>query len=357
MTESINTSRFSTTEGLLLLRLRDSFTCLRQLAAKLGLTLSLTILLCLTASPIQAKLVDKVIAVVNGEVITQTELSKAGKNIFRQLQQQTPPAKLDEALTKARHQLLTDLIEDMLVGQKAKERGINVTEQDIDAAIDRISEDNGLTPEQLYSELKKTGVSKEEYHHKLEGQIRRSRLVSYEVQSKIVISEEKALEYYDKVYSKRETAAGYHLLQIGLTWGTPKSSSATQEKAKSRTEGIRNLALAGQDFRELARSFSELPSAKDGGDLGFFAEDEMADGMKAAIVVLKPGQTSALVETTNSYQFYRLLTKNIDGTPAFAPFANVSAEIMEQLRRQELDLRYEKWLREIKDQAIIKELI
>lgn len=335
----------------------DSLIGLNRLAAQFSLPIVVTILLCLTASPSQARLVDKVVAVVNGEVITQTELTKAGESIFRQLQQQTPPAKLDEALTKARHQLLTDLIENMLVGQKAKERGINVTEQDIDAAIDRISQDNGLTSEQLYSELKKTGVSKEEYRHKLEGQIRRSRLVSYEVQSKIVISEEKAREYYDTVYSKRETAAGYHLLQIGLTWGTPESSSATQDKAKSRTEGIRNLALAGQDFRELARSFSELPSAKDGGDLGFFAEDEMADGMKAAIVGLKPGQTSALVETTNSYHFYRLLTKNIDGTPEFAPFADVSAEIMKHLRQKELDLRYEKWLREIKDQAIIKELI
>lgn len=324
---------------------------------QLSLALVITMLICLNANPGQARLIDKVVAVVNGEVVTQTELDTAGKSIFRQLQQRTPAAELEETLAKARHQVLTGLIEDLLVGQKAKELGINVKEQDIDAAIARISEDNGLTSEQLYAELQKTGVSREEYHHKLEGQIRRSRLVSYEVQSKIVISEEKAREYYDTVYSKQKTAAGYHLLQIGLTWGTPESSADTPDKAGTRAAGIRNLALAGQDFRELARSFSELPSAKDGGDLGFFAEDEMAEEMKAAIIGLSPGQTSELVKTSNSYQFYRLLTKNINGTPEFAPFADVSAEIMEHLRQQELDLRYEKWLREIKDQAIIKELI
>ncbi|MEN8136284.1 MAG: SurA N-terminal domain-containing protein [Thermodesulfobacteriota bacterium] len=321
------------------------------------LATTIYMLFCLNSSPVQARLVEKVVAVVNGEVITQTELAKEGKNIFNQIRQNTPASELDEALSKARHQVLTDLIEDLLVAQKAKELRINVTEQDLDSTIAKISQDNNLTVEQLYLELEKTGSSKEEYRHKLASQIRSSRLINYEVQSKIVISEEKAHAYYDTVFSKQETAKGYHLLQIGLTWGTPGSSSATKDKAKTRAEGIRNLAMAGQDFRELARSFSELPSAKDGGDLGFFAEDEMADYMKESIIGLNPGQTSALIETSDSYQFYRLITKNIDGTPNFAPFADVSAEIMEQLRREELDKRYKKWLHEIKAQAIIKELL
>jgi peptidyl-prolyl cis-trans isomerase SurA len=314
-------------------------------------------LLCLASSPGQARLIDKVVAVVNGEVITQTELTKAGKNIFSQIRQNTPATDLDEILTKARRQVLADLIEDLLLGQKAKELRINVTEQDLDNTVARISQDNSLTTAQLYIELEKTGVSKEEYRHKLATQIRNSRLINYEIQSKIVISEEKAREYYDTIYSKQETAEGYHLLQIGLTWGTPESSADTQDKAKARAEGIRNLAIAGQDFRELARSFSELPSAKDGGDLGFFAENEMAEYMKEIVVGLSPGETSTLIKTTDSFQFYRLLAKNIDGTPELAPFTDVSAEITEQLRKEELDKRYEKWLHEIRDQAIIKELI
>ncbi len=319
--------------------------------------LTATILICLNSNPIQARLLEKVVAIVNGEVITQTELASASHNIFTQLRQSTPALELDEALAKARRQVLAGLIEDLLVNQKAQELRINVTEQDLDNAIAKISQDNSLTPAQLYIELQKTGVSKDEYRHKLASQIRRSRLVNYEVQSKIVISEEKAREYYDTVYSKQETTEGYHLLQIGITWGTPESSSDTQEKARTRAEGLRNLAIAGQDFRELARSFSELPSAKDGGDLGFFSGDELAEYMKEIIVGLKPGQTSVLIETPYSYQFYRLIAKNIDGTQEFAPFADVGAEIIEHLREEELNRRYKKWLQEIKDQAIIKELI
>lgn len=316
-----------------------------------------TMLICLNSSPVQARVVEKVVAIVNGEVITQTELDSAGNNIFSQIRQSSPAFELEEALTKARRQVLADLIEDLLVSQKAAELRINVTEQDLDSAIAKISQDNGLTPAQLYIELQKSGVSKEQYRHNLSTQIRRSRLISYEVQSKIVISEEKAREYYDTVYSKQETAEGYHLLQIGLTWGTPDSSAESKEKAKTRAEGIRNLAIAGQDFRELARSFSELPSAKDGGDLGFFSWNELSDDMKEILSGLKAGQTSGLIETRNSYQFYRLIAKNIDGTQEFAPFEDVSAEIIEHLRTEELNRRYKKWLQEIKDQAIIKELI
>jgi peptidyl-prolyl cis-trans isomerase SurA len=314
-------------------------------------------LICLNPCPSQARLVEKVVAVVNGEVVTQTELDKAGKNIFIQLRQSTPASELDEALGEARRRVLTDLIEDLLVGQKAKELRINITEQELDIAIAKISKDNGMTTAQLYKELERTGVGQEEYRRKLANQIRHSKLVNYEIRSKVVISEEKAREYYDTIYSKQKTAEGYHLLQIGLTWETPNSSSATKDKAHLRAEGIRKLAVAGQDFRELARSFSELPSAKDGGDLGFFTGAEMADSMKGIIIKLKPGQISEVIESRDSYQFYRLIAKNINGTPEFAPFADVSEEIFDRLRKEELDKRYDKWLKEIKDQAIIKELI
>jgi peptidyl-prolyl cis-trans isomerase SurA len=316
--------------------------------------LTLTFLL---AYPSQARLVDKVVAIVNGEVVTSTELDQASQAIFTKLRQTTPSAKLEEALAKARQETLTEMIEDLLIAQKAREFEIEVTNEEITAAIERISSDNGMTVAQLYKELGKSNVNEEEYRRKLGSQIRRSKLLNYEVGSRIVISEEKARQYYDTVYTKREIAAGYHIMQIGFTWGAPESSSSTREGASQRAENIRKMVLEGQDFRELARSFSDLPSGKDGGELGFFKEDEMAAHMRGIIVDLQPGQVSNVVEASGSFQFFLLLDRNIGGKAEFAPFEFVNDQIQDKLGQEELKTNYGKWMKELWDQALIKELL
>ncbi|MCA1764980.1 MAG: peptidylprolyl isomerase, partial [Desulfobulbaceae bacterium] len=206
-------------------------------------------------------------------------------------------------------------------------------------------------------ELERTGADRKEYRRKLANQIRRSKLISYEIQSKIVVSEEEARDYYETEYTRQDTQRGYRLLQIGISWGGPDSAADSKEKARKRLEGIRNLALQGQDFGELAKSFSKLPSARDGGDIGFFSEKEMAEVMRDNITGLEPGEISEIIETGKSFQFFRLLTRNLDGTPEFAPFDDVKEEIIDRLRQEELEKRYENWLKEIQEQAIIKKLI
>lgn len=318
---------------------------------------SITIAICFAAGIAQAKLVEKVAAVVNGEVITKTELDQAAKDTSNNIRKNTPPSELDEKLKEARQRILDEMIDELLIAQKAEELQLNVSEQEIDTAIGTISSGNNMSVAELYKELERTGVDREEYRRKLAKQIRRSKLINYEIQSKIVISEDKARDYYEKEYTRQETPKGYHLLQIGITWGTPKSASATKEQAEQRIEGLRKLALDGQDFRELAESFSELPSANDGGDIGFFTEQEMAKSMREIITDLEPGRISRIIENGNSFQFYQLLVKNLDGTPVFAPFPDVKEKIIDLLRQEELEKRHEQWLKEIKEQAIIKKLI
>ena len=305
----------------------------------------------------QAELVDRVVAVVNGEVITSTELEQASQGFYSKLRQTTPSAELEKAMAEARKETLTEMIEDLLIAQKSREFNLEVTDEEISAAIERIAADNGMTTAQLYKELQKSNVSEEEYHRKLGSQIRRSQLLNYEVGSRIVISEEKVRQYYDTVYTKQEMAVGYHIIQIGFTWDTPSSSSSTKEAASQRAESIRKMVLEGQSFRELARSFSDLPSSKEGGELGFFKEDEMADYMREAIVDLPPGQISDVVEFPGSFQFFLLMDRNIGGKAEFAPFEFVIDEIQQKLGQKELKKNYEKWMKELRDQALIKELL
>jgi len=322
-----------------------------------SLLLFIVLTICLGTVSVEARLVEKVVAVVNGEVITQTELDEAGKDIFTKVRQSSPTYELDEKMAEARQKILEEMIEELLVRQRAEELRIEITDEDIDNAINRISSNNHITADELYKELERSGIDKDEYRKKLGKQLLQSKLISYEVQSKVVVSEERAREYYDKVYTQQEMPRGYHLLQIGIPWEISESAPLdAMEKAKKKAEEIRKLALAGREFRELAHSFSGLPSAKDGGDIGFFQENEMSASMRDIITPLKPGQISTVIESDNSYQFYRLVARNLDGKPEFAPFEDVKEEIIDTLSQVELDERFKKWLKEIKEQAIIKKL-
>lgn len=320
------------------------------------LTLTAALFFFCHAVPVQATLVDKVVAVVNGEIITLTELDKAGAKTFDQIRQTAPPAELDNLLAAARLKVLDKLIDELLISQKGLELQIKVSEQDLDNATATIARENGLTLPRLYEELARTGVSKEEYRHNLSSQILNSKVLSYEIRSKIVINGEKGRDYYDTVYTKQKTASGYHLLQIGLLWDE-ESDPDSKAEIRQEAEGLRKLAVDGQDFKELARSFSQLPSAKDGGDLGFFTDQELADNLRETFINLTPGQISAVIETKNSFQFFQLLVKNLNGNPEFAPYEMISEEINHILYQEEVDKRYKKWLTEIKDRAIINKLL
>lgn len=326
----------------------------------LKFSLSALIVCCLLSlAPTQAsaKMIDKVIAVVNGEVITSTELDRAAENVITQIRQSTPADQLEGALTEARKKTLADLVEDMIVKQRAEELRFNVSEKEIDTAVANVSNSNGISTTQLYTELAKSGVSEAEYRKTLAGKIRGSKLVNYEVRSKIVISDEKTREYYDNVYVKQQPVTGYHILQMGFTLEGPDSSAKTRDEMRQRAENIRKLVIDGQNFRELAKSFSELPSAEDGGDLGVFQLNEMAEYMKNAVKGLNPGEISEVVFTPDSCQFYQLLSKNTGDKSSFTPYDLVKEEIHKLLYKKELMERYDKWLNDIREQAIIKILL
>ncbi|MEN8143003.1 MAG: SurA N-terminal domain-containing protein [Thermodesulfobacteriota bacterium] len=317
-----------------------------------------SIIFCLLApSQSPAKMLDKVVAVVNGEAITSTELDRAAESATSQIRQATAADKLDETLAKARKKILAELIEELLIKQRAEELNFKVTEGEINSAVDNVSNNNGISTAELYAELAKSGISREEYRKTMTSKILGSKLVNYEVRSKIVISDEKVRDYYDNEYLQQEQPAGYHILQMGFTWGDANSSAAGRDEARQRAENIRKLVVDGQNFSELAKSFSELPSAEDGGDLGVFQLSEMAEYMKSAVSGLKPGETSEVVLTPNSSQFYQLLSKNTGDKSSFSPYELVKEELHKLLYQKELMERYDKWLREIREKAIIKTLL
>lgn len=302
-----------------------------------------------------AEVVDRVVAVVDDEPITLSELNEEGKDFFRAIAAQVPADELEQAIASARKEVLGGMIDKKLTSAKAEKMGIAVAESEIDDAINKILIDNSITMEQFDTTLQSRGMSLSYYRESLRDQILRNKLVGYEIGSKIVITDEMLREYYNTSYASDISDGGFYLLQMGFLWQPGDETSRKQ--AYERAEQVRQLALAGESFKELARANSQLPSAADGGDIGVLSKGEMAPYMRDVILAMRPGDISPIVETSSGYQFYKLLSSRENGVTAQAPFDSVKEEMQQLLYHQEMEKGFEKWVRELREKAYIKEML
>lgn len=319
--------------------------------------LFLSFLLIIQSSPTRANIIDSCVAVVNEDVITLSEVNEAGKPMFQRIAEEVPPGQLAEALKQARKTVIDQLIEKRLLVQQAKLMNISVTDEDVEHALTQILARNNTSLEQFKSELAKMGMEEQQYRENLRDQILGSKLINYEVRSKVIIPEEKIIDYYDQHYTEQVGSGGYYILQIGITLdseGMPTDPAKAGKIAKKKAERVLSLARGGQDFKQLARQYSNLPSAVDGGDIGAFQKDEMAAYMRDAVTSLKPGEISPVVASPNGYMLFKLLSSQEGEIITKVPYDTVKEEIRSNLYQQEIEKRYDSWLKEIRNQAYIK---
>jgi peptidyl-prolyl cis-trans isomerase SurA len=307
-------------------------------------------------SPGFANVVDRSVAIVNDDTITLSEVNELGHSFFKKISAETPPDRLAEALYQARLTVIDKLIEKKLLIQEAKKLQIQVSEQDVDNAVQRILTNNKTTIEQFRKELHSMGMTEKQYRDELRDQILSSKLINYEVRTKVVIPEDKVLDYYHTHYTEEAEGGGYYLQQIGSLWDTPLAdgSVATREAARTKIQKAHRLAQEGKDFQELARQYSDLPTGKDGGDLGLFQKDELASSILQAITGLESGDISPIVESSNGYSFFKVVATEQGKAVTKAPYESVKDQIREKLAQQAMEARFKQWLKSIRDGAYIK---
>ncbi len=323
------------------------------------LTLVIFLLISNTPYIISAEMVDRVLAVVNNDVITLSELNEEMAGVSEQITRTTPPENLSAELNNVREKILDSLIDKKLISQKAQEKGISVSENDVDKAFEEVLRRTGMTSEEMIATLEKDGLTEAIYRNTLRTQLLQNALISKELRQKIVITEETIHDYYTQNYTAEVPSGEYYLLQIGINWsGTGNRDiapdEASKEKTKKHAEQIHDLALAGQDFRQLAKKFSDLPSATDGGDIGSFNLDDMAENMKDAITGLDIDEISKIIETPSGYQFFKLLSTGQGDHVSTASYETAKNEIRQLLYEKEMKKMFRSWIKELKDNAYIQ---
>lgn len=305
-----------------------------------------------------AEMVDKIVAVVNDDIITLSELEAETADMYKMLTNQKSPENLLEAMDEARELALNKMIDRSLMEQKAKQFNLSVSDGEVDAAFERMKSNMSLNSSQFREKLQNSGLTEEQYRNKLRENILQSKILSVDVRSKIVITDEMILEYYDQHYTSRVGEGDYYLLQMGFSWD--KTPPEDLEKNKTKTlklaKRIQNLVKDGQDFKTLAKKFSDLPSASEGGDIGVFTLDEMAPAMRNAVKDLKPGELSVIVELSSGYQFFKLLSGEDQAIVVTSSYESSKEEIRDKLYESKMEEAYNAWVKNLKESAYIQKL-
>ena len=308
-----------------------------------------------------AELLDRVVAVVNNDVITLSELEKEGAPFYREISAKTPATSLAETLQQAREHVLDRIIERRLITQKAKAGNISVSDAEVDAALEQMLAQSRLSKPEFLAKLKEDGLTETAYRENLRDQVLQTKVVNADVRSKVVITDEEITAYYAGHNTTQASSGGYYLLQIGISWKTGRDSSpetleTDKNSARKEAEKVLEMARDGEDFKALARKYSSMPSAADGGDIGVFQLDEMAPDMQQAVKNLKPDEVSDIIETPEGYQFFKLVNSE-DGTKAaMTPPEQEKEEIRNKLYDQQLKKAYEEWMDNLKNEAYIQKL-
>lgn len=280
-------------------------------AATVAVAVAVAGLLCVATLPAahaqsaRIQLVDRVVAVVNDEVITRYELNEQKRAVTAQLKRQgvtmPPDAELDA-------QVLERFINERVQLQFAKENGVRADDETVNASLQRIAGDNKMSMIQFTNALKQDGVTLEKFRDELKNEIVLSRLRDREVESRVVVTDSEIEAYLAQAKLVGANESEYQLAHILVL--VPEQATPDQVAAKKkRAEEAERQLKAGTAFAQVAAVFSDANDATQGGALGWRQGDRLPALYAQASQKLAVGETSDVLRSANGFHIVRLLDK------------------------------------------------
>ena len=247
-------------------------------------------------------LIDRIVAVVNEDVITRRDLDDRIRVVSMQLKQQGTPAPAPDVLEK---QVLDRMIYAKVQLQFAKETGLRVDDGQLDAAITRIAEGNKITLAKLRETIEKDGVSFAKFREDIREEIVMARLREREVDNKINVSETEIDNLVNALQQQGGKSEEYDVSHILIRVPEQASPEQLQER-RARAEKALAQIRGGTDFRQVAASFSEAPDAVQGGSIGWREAARLPSIFSEAVVKMKPGDVSPVLRSGNGLHIIKL---------------------------------------------------
>jgi peptidyl-prolyl cis-trans isomerase SurA len=306
----------------------------------------------LLSIPVGADIVDKIVAVVNEDVITLSGFNAAFEPYRKNIEENYQGKDKEAVLKQARESFLQRLIDNMLIEQEGKKAGVGIVVKDeevMGVIKDMLAKDKS-TMEDFLKKLAREGNSLESVKGDIRNQIMRMRLLRREIKAKIVVSDEEIGEYYNKNRQNYEGKEAVRIKQI-LLFLPPQANKAMRMKVKDQTNNLRKRIKNGEPFELLAVKYSQGPEAKQGGDVGFIERGVIIPEVESIAFSLPLGQVSEVIESSIGFHIVMVVDKRGAG---LKPIAAVREEIKAKIEDEKLDKRYEEWVTSIRKKSYIE---
>ena len=264
------------------------------------LLLGLAVLLSLAPTGASAAVLDRIIVVVNDGVILQSELDAALRDARAQLEQRGIAVPDDDVL---RSQVLDRLILTRLQTQRARDAGIRVSDQELNEVLTSIAQRNGLSLSEFAEQLRARGMDYLAIRDSIRDELLINRLRQREVEARVQISDRDIDLFLSSQPADDDTQYRLSHILVSVPDGaTPE----VREKARQKAEALRQRALAGEDFAQLAVAHSDGQQALQGGDLGWLSRDELPSLFVNTVRTLEVGGISRVLEAASGYHIIKL---------------------------------------------------
>jgi peptidyl-prolyl cis-trans isomerase SurA len=289
---------------------------------------------------------DRVVASVNDEAVTLSELQEEGQPVIRKIFQDFIGSERERRAEEAQKRLLDDLIDRRLMYQVAKREGLLASQAEVQGAIDELKKNNNITDDaQFRAAIKAEGLTLEQVRRSIGERLSIGRLLSRQIRSTILLNEDELVKYYES-HPDQFQRTGESRIRHLLVAVTPERDAA---RAKARAEEALGKIRVGTSFSTVAVEYSDAPA---GGDAEFLTvhKGDLAPEIEAAAFSNPAGWLGEPIRTDAGWHLVQVVEVRAEGR---APFAEVRDAIRDQLLQEKFDAKRKEWLAGLRERSSI----
>lgn len=317
---------------------------------KLGHCMAMVAVLCLMVPAVpSADVEDRIVAVVNNDVVTLSELEEETQFFMKRIESVPPGADQQTIVRETRKAALNQLINELLIEQEARRLGITAADDEVERTVRKILKDRNISLEKFSEGIARDGETLEAYAREVRQYLLRMKIMSQEIKPKIAVAEKEIGEYYRKHLDQYEGKEAVRISQILFI--LPKGSD-DQKKAELKRQAVMvwEKLQAGESFEVMTNRYSQGPAAKSGGDLGFVERNMMFPAVDDAAFRLDVGAFSEVIESPIGFHIIMVTDRRGAGVK---PINEVRHEITETIQNEKIEKRFIEWVEELKEKSHI----
>lgn len=300
-------------------------------------------------------IIDRIVAVVNREVITQSELDEAAQALKKARLADpaalSPTGEPGDPHSNLQRDLLNQMIEQKLFQQEAKKSGIRVSDAELDLALKDIEERNRFpSREALKQAVTQENVPWEKYVEDLRNQLTILKLMNRAIDSNLLITDTEVRAYYDAHPEAFRLPEQIRLKQILIRIPEGAPTEVIEQK-RQRAEQVLAEARTGEEFIQLVEKYSDGSERRAGGDLGAFKKGDLTPEIDRVIFSLKDGDVSPVIQTGLGFHLFKV---QVPSDLQKQPFEKVKKEIEEKLLNEKRTALRQKWVDELWGRSFVE---